>query len=57
MTRDLAEMNAIAMKIMHMIGLAQEAKTDNQAIGALSGMQEALHNMDVLHSYLSRRRS
>ena len=57
MKTDLAEMNEVAMRIMHMIGLAQEAKTDNEAIGSLSGMQEALHDMDVLHSYLSRRRS
>lgn len=57
MKTDLAEMNEVAMRIMHMIGVAQDAKTDNEAIGALAGMQEALHDMDVLHSYLSRRRS
>ena len=55
--KELSEMNGIAMRIMHMIGVAQDAKTDNEARGALAGMQEALHDLDVLHSYLSRRRA
>ena len=57
MKKELSEMNGIAMSIMCMIDVAQDAKTDNEARGALAGMQEALHDLDVLHSYISRRRA
>ena len=47
MSSDIAEMNEIAMRIMHAIGLAREAETDNEAIGALAGMQSILARMEA----------